>query len=139
MVSTSGAELLPHNAIRELLIHLLPQATLITPNIPEANLLLSQTGLSTHDVRSVTDFEDMGRMIQSLGPKWVLIKGGHVPFKADLTVPDDSRENYVVVNVLVGPEGQMVQLQTPWQESTSTHGTGCSLACKLTPFPVDQP
>jgi hydroxymethylpyrimidine/phosphomethylpyrimidine kinase / thiaminase len=127
MVSTSGAQLLPHEAIRQLTQHLLPRTTVLTPNIPEANLILSQNGLSEVTVRSADDLESMARHIHALGPKWVLVKGGHCPFTVG--------EGKVVVDVLVG-EGGMVRVESTWQESTSTHGTGCSLACEFVPLRV---
>lgn len=133
MVSTSGAQLLPHEAIRELSRHLLPLATLLTPNIPEAKLILSQNGVgssSYDEIRSVADVENMGRQIQALGPKWVLVKGGHLPFRSDMTVARVDEDKQVVVDVLVGPDNQILRVESPYQVSSSTHGTGCSLACK---------
>jgi hydroxymethylpyrimidine/phosphomethylpyrimidine kinase len=143
MVSTSGAQLLPQDAVHQLCKHLLPLTTVLTPNIPEAILILSENGLSSpsssaaeqdsSSIRSVVDLEAAGRKIKSLGPKWVLVKGGHLPLKADLTAASTPAEREVVVDVLVGPgEEDVVRLQRPWMESSSTHGTGCSLACKST-------
>ncbi|KAL6895293.1 Phosphomethylpyrimidine kinase domain-containing protein [Trichoderma longibrachiatum] len=131
MVSTSGAQLLPHEAIAQLTQHLLPHTTVLTPNIPEATLLLSQNGYETGDIQSVADVEAMGRKIQELGPKWVLVKGGHMPFKSDFTVAKTKEEKEVVIDVLIGPEGTVVRIESPYQESTSTHGTGCSLASAI--------
>lgn len=136
MVSTSGAELLPGEAIKSLIQHLLPLTTVLTPNIPEANLLLRAAGAQTchdgdGDIRSVVDVEAIGRQIQALGPTWVLVKGGHLPFAMDMTVAGPSAGEKVVVDTLVGPGGQVLRIQSPWQESTNTHGTGCSLAGRL--------
>lgn len=130
MVSTSGSQLLPQSAVKALSAYLLPRTTLLTPNIPEATLLLKENGLAVPDISSVDNMEAMGRELQKLGPKWVLVKGGHIPLTENLTVADASTENRFVVDVLVGPEEQVVKIQAPWQDSTSTHGTGCSLACK---------
>lgn len=133
MVSTSGAQLLPHEAIQQLSKHLLPITTVLTPNIPEATLILSENGyceLAQKQILSVSDIESMGRQIQALGPKWVLVKGGHLPFRFDMTIAKAENEKGVVVDVLLGPEGQVFRVQSPYQSSTSTHGTGCSLACK---------
>lgn len=130
MVSTSGAQLLPHEAIAQLSQHLLPHTTILTPNIPEATLLLTQNGHQVGEIQSVSDVEAMGRKIQQLGPKWVLVKGGHMPFRKDLTVAKTDEEKEIVVDVLVGPEGRILRVQSPYQKSTSTHGTGCSLACE---------
>lgn len=131
MISTSGAELLPQDAVHQLITHLLPLTTLLTPNIPEAHFLLSHSGdesssssSSQREIGSVADLESMARRIQALGPTWVLVKGGHHPFAKD-------GGEKVVVDVLVGPgKEDVVMVESPWQDSTSTHGTGCTLACK---------
>ena len=135
MVSTSGAQLLPHEAIRQLSTHLLPHTTVLTPNIPEAILILSENNLPAIEIRSVDDLETVARRIQGLGPKWVLVKGGHLPFREDFTVAEKESERKVVVDVLVGGNGEVVRVESPYQESMNTHGTGCSLACGF-PFPI---
>lgn len=63
-----------------------------------------------------------------MGPRWVLVKGGHVPLRADLTAASSEAEREAVVDVLLGPDGYVLRMPGPWQASTSTHGTGCSLA-----------
>ncbi|KAG6024725.1 hypothetical protein E4U40_003122 [Claviceps sp. LM458 group G5] len=134
MVSTSGAQLLPHEAIHELSRHLLPLTTVLTPNIPEAKLILAENGASPSvydNPQSVADVENMGRQIQALGPKWVLVKGGHLPFRSDMTVAQVNDDKHVVVDVLVGPDGQVLRVESPYQASSSTHGTGCSLASAI--------
>ncbi|POR33023.1 Putative hydroxymethylpyrimidine/phosphomethylpyrimidine kinase 2 [Tolypocladium paradoxum] len=134
MVSTSGAQLLPHEAIRGLSQHLLPLTTVLTPNIPEARLILAEGRKSASappEIGSVADVEAMGRQIQALGPSWVLVKGGHLPFRADMTVARTEAQRQVVVDVLVGPGEYVLRVESPWQESTSTHGTGCSLAAAI--------
>ncbi|KAK4062418.1 hypothetical protein Trihar35433_9239 [Trichoderma harzianum] len=131
MVSTSGAQLLPHEAIAQLSQHLLPHTTLLTPNIPEATLLLTQNGHEVGEIQSVADVEVMGRKIQELGPKWVLVKGGHMPFRRDFSVAKTSEEREIIVDVLIGPGDSVFRVESPYQESTSTHGTGCSLASAI--------
>lgn len=129
MISTSGSELLPQAAVTQLSTHLLPLATVLTPNIPEANLILSQNGKPIVDITSADDLETIAHRIRELGPQWVLVKGGHVPFKEDLTTATEPQDRKVVVDVLAGPDG-VVRFPSSWQDSSSTHGTGCSLACK---------
>ncbi|GJN71684.1 hypothetical protein PLICBS_005752 [Purpureocillium lilacinum] len=134
MVSTSGAQLLPHDAIHVLSQRLLPLTTVLTPNIPEAKLILAENGAGDKEehIRSVADVEAVGRRIQALGPEWVLVKGGHLPFAtADMTVAQPDAREKVVVDTLVGPDGFVMRVESPWQESTSTHGTGCSLAAAI--------
>lgn len=134
MVSTSGAQLLPHEAITGLSSHLLPLTTVLTPNLPEAKLILAEASRSGSGppprdvVESVADVEALGRQIRALGPQWVLVKGGHLPFRADMTVVATEAEREAVVDVLLGPDDYVLRIKSPWQESLSTHGTGCSLA-----------
>ncbi|KAK2612194.1 trifunctional hydroxymethylpyrimidine kinase/phosphomethylpyrimidine kinase/thiaminase [Conoideocrella luteorostrata] len=134
MVSTSGAQLLPHEAIQELSRHLLPLTTVLTPNVPEARLILLENGvyaLANKEIQSATDVESIGREIRALGPNWVLVKGGHLPFRSDMTVAQTEEEKQLVVDVLVGPDNQILRVVSPYQASTSTHGTGCSLASAI--------
>jgi hydroxymethylpyrimidine kinase/phosphomethylpyrimidine kinase len=130
MVSTSGFQLLPEDAIRVLREHLLPMTTVLTPNVPEATLLLSNAGKPVRDPENVEDLIDIAKAVQSLGPKYVLVKGGHLPLKRDGTVSSTAGERELVVDILYG-EGQVTRIETGYQKSKNTHGTGCSLACKL--------
>ncbi|KHE84677.1 hypothetical protein GE21DRAFT_3978 [Neurospora crassa] len=144
MIATTGAELLPNSASRALCEKLLPIATILTPNVPEANKLLLETGHEERPVQSVADLEDIAIKVQKLGSKWVLVKGGHSPFRRDGTEAKTEDEMEIVVNVLVGPasgetkrdtEGeeklQAVRIEMPYQRSRNTHGTGCSLASAI--------
>lgn len=130
MVATTGAKLLPSEALRELRTSLLPQATVLTPNIPEARLLLADAGLGEMPLQTVADLERLARALQTLGPEWVLVKGGHCPFQSDGTVATAAAEKQLVVDVLYG-NGQAFTIETPYHHSRNTHGTGCSLACKF--------
>lgn len=130
MIATTGAELLPSEALRELREHFLPQATVITPNIPEARLLLSDAGVEEAPLESVADLEAMARSLHSLGSEWVLVKGGHCPFRRDHSIARTDDERQIVVDVLYG-KGGAVRMETEYQASRNTHGTGCSLACEL--------
>ncbi|KAF9877898.1 thiamine biosynthesis protein (thi-4) [Colletotrichum karsti] len=131
MIATSGAELLPREAVAELLEGLLKITTVLTPNIPEAKLLLEDAGHKGIEVTCVGDLEQMAKMVKALGPQWVLVKGGHAPFKADYTVAETEEEKALVVDVLYGDEGELVRIESPYQASTNTHGTGCSLASAI--------
>lgn len=129
MVATTGAELLPPEALRELRERFLPQATVVTPNIPEARLLLADAGLGQGPLESVADLEAMARALYSLGSEWVLVKGGHAPFRRDYSIAKTDGERQIVVDVLYGRDGA-VRMETEYQASRNTHGTGCSLACE---------
>ncbi|KAI2626484.1 Phosphomethylpyrimidine kinase-domain-containing protein [Hypoxylon sp. NC1633] len=130
MVATTGAQLLPSNAVNELRTLLLPQTFILTPNIPEAKLLLSHVSGETPDIQHVGDLEVIARKVLQLGPKWVLIKGGHVPFKKDGSVATTHEERELVVDLLLG-EGQATRVESPYIDSKNTHGTGCSLASAI--------
>lgn len=116
MVSTSGARLLDPNAINVLVSRLIPLADLITPNIPEAELLLR---------KSIT-IENMGEAARELSyqvnAKAVLIKGGH------LTGP-------LLYNALYDRNlDELTIICHDRIESVNTHGTGCSLSAALATF-----
>lgn len=158
MIATTGAALLPSSALRALRERLFPLATVVTPNVPEARLLLKDALDSgdfgndfsfTWPVEGVEDLESMARTLLSLGdaaagkgPQWVLVKGGHTPFRRkDYKVASIDEEKQVVVDVLVGREEpggdvEVVRIETEWMESRNTHGTGCSLACEWSFFPL---
>lgn len=110
-VAKGGAPLLEPNAIDAVRGLLLPRATVATPNIPEAELL---TG---GKIASVAAMEAAGRALLALGPKAVLVKGGH------LDLP-------TVVDVLVTADGA-IHMENPRVHSTNTHGTGCTLASAI--------
>lgn len=130
MVSTSGHQLLPAQAVRDLRDNLLPIAAIITPNVPEAMLLLSDSGKPATDAKNVEDLIDITKAVQSLGPKYVLVKGGHLPLKKDGTVAETAAEKEIMVDILYG-DGIVTKIETLYQPSKNTHGTGCSLACEL--------
>ena len=130
MVATSGAQLLPEAAVETLCNELLPITQILTPNIPEANLILQAAGKTVIDVQSVASLKKLALAVQSLGPNYVLLKGGHHPFNGDGLVARTENDKSRVVNVLVGDEASEV-IEFPYLKSRNTHGTGCSLACKL--------
>jgi len=129
MVSTSGAQLLPKEAVRELRKHLLPRITVLTPNLLEAKLLLSDAGTPADDPKTVDGLIGIAKAVQALGPKYVLVKGGHLPFKRDGNAARTDAEKELMIDVLYG-EGEVTRIETRYHKTKNTHGTGCSLACK---------
>lgn len=129
MVSTSGAQLLPQNAVKGLRKDLLPITTILTPNILEAQVLLSDAGREMMEPQCIDDLTNIAKAVQSLGPEYVLVKGGHLPFKDDGTVASEEAERKLVVDVLYG-NGEVLLIKSTYQQSRNTHGTGCSLACE---------
>lgn len=114
MVATSGARLLEPTALDALRTRLLPLASVITPNLPEAELLLG---------REITDRASMRAacmMLMDRGARAVLLKGGHLPAQvADEDVVD-----------LVANAGHVEEIRHP-RLPLEAHGTGCTLASAL--------
>ncbi|RYC65826.1 hypothetical protein CHU98_g386 [Xylaria longipes] len=132
MVATTGAQLLPAKAVNELRTLLLPLTFMLTPNIPEAKILLTKDDDDTSlDVQRIENLEDLARQLQALGPNWVLVKGGHAPFKKDGTAAASPEQREIIVDVLLGPDGNAIRIESPYIDSKNTHGTGCSLASAI--------
>lgn len=108
MVATSGAALLKPDAEKSVIKHLIPLATLVTPNIPETKRL---TGITRTDKASL---RKAAAIIRDMGAKAALIKGGH---SSKATIDD----------VLVWEYGEDV-FGFPRIKTRHTHGTGCTLA-----------
>ncbi len=113
MVAKSGDSLLAKSAISMMREALFPQAFLITPNLPEAGVLLGQRA-----PESVKDMYRAAERLRELLPlsseRWVLLKGGHLPGNElmDLLFDGD----------------RMVELPAARIETRNTHGTGCTLS-----------
>lgn len=130
MVSTSGAQLLPQSAVSTLISTLLPLTTILTPNLPEAKLLLETASSEFRDPQTADDIVAIARSIHELGPKWVLLKGGHLPLTRGRVVSKGEADREVVLNVLVG-DGGVTLMESEYLKSRNTHGTGCSLASAI--------
>lgn len=113
MIAKSGDALLREDAISSLRKQLLPLATLLTPNLPEAAVLLD-----TDPAKTTEDLELQGRALLELGPNAVLMKGGHADG------PD-------CVDVLVLKNAPSVRLESPRIDTKNTHGTGCTLSASI--------
>ena len=111
MVSKHGARLLDGNAIEVLRKRLLPHAFLVTPNLPEA------AELAEMEVNDPASMEQAAAAIATLGPKNVLVKGGHLCDRA--------------VDVLWS-DGNVVRFSHLRIDSKATHGTGCVLSAAIT-------
>jgi hydroxymethylpyrimidine/phosphomethylpyrimidine kinase len=112
MVATSGDRLLDDDAIQAMR-DLIPQASLITPNLAEAAALLD-----TRAARSLPDMRLHAIALQDLGAARVLIKGGHL---------DDDPE---AADLLLDVDGEAI-LRAPRVDTVNTHGTGCTLSSAL--------
>jgi hydroxymethylpyrimidine/phosphomethylpyrimidine kinase len=109
MVAKGGHPLLAQEAVTALKGRLIRRATLITPNLPEAETLLGR------EVRTLKDMEAAADDLLALGPKGVLLKGGHLAADEQL------------MDMLITPEG-ITRFESGRIDTTSTHGTGCTLA-----------
>jgi len=111
MVATSGARLLQEDAIQTLRDELLPRATVVTPNLHEAEIL---AGFRVSDVPTMTA---AAAAIHRLGVPYVLVKGGHLELEALDLLYDGS---------------EAIHLTAPRVDcSSATHGTGCTLAAAI--------
>lgn len=132
MVSTSGSQLLPEKAVKELRTKLLPLTTIVTPNIPEAHLLLKDAGLEASEPSNLEELTDLAKKISSLGPRAVLLKGGHFPLTKDHKAAKAADNSSIVIDILYDSEADTTTLfETPYLVSKNTHGTGCSLASAI--------
>src|SRR6266480_3239300 len=131
MVSTSGSQLLPEDAVETLIKELLPVTTILTPNIPEAKLLLQTAGIEFIEPKEENDLDRIAIAVQRLGPEHVLLKGGHLPFNKYGTVATSEAERAVVKNVLASTDGTSSYMNFAYLRSKNTHGTGCSLASAI--------
>jgi hydroxymethylpyrimidine/phosphomethylpyrimidine kinase len=112
MVAKGGARLLDKGAHDALVLRLLPLASLLTPNVPEAEVL---TGLR---INSVRDMERAADALLGLGPSAVLMKGGHL-------------EGDTITDILRTADGAEHRFEGPRILSRNTHGTGCTLASAI--------
>ncbi|GAB3752454.1 bifunctional hydroxymethylpyrimidine kinase/phosphomethylpyrimidine kinase [Spirosoma pomorum] len=112
MVATSGDKLLQDDAIDALKTHLLPMAMVITPNLPEAGVLLGRT-LETFD-----DLRQAANDLSSQYPGAVLVKGGHL-LNRDST------------DILCPKPGEQLLFPTQRIVTPNSHGTGCTLSSAI--------
>ena len=112
MVATSGDPLLATDAVEALRTRLIPRASLITPNLPEAAALLDEPV-----ALSEAAIESQGKRLLALGCPAVLIKGGH-------GLGTES------IDYLIGGNG-IIALVAPRIATRNTHGTGCSLSSAI--------
>jgi hydroxymethylpyrimidine/phosphomethylpyrimidine kinase len=109
MVAKGGSPLLVAEAVETMKRRLLPLATVLTPNLPEAAAL---SGIEMRDADAV---EKAGRVLATLGPRHVLLKGGHMV------------GGWVVDRLFAG-EKLLDAFEAPRIETPHTHGTGCTVA-----------
>jgi hydroxymethylpyrimidine/phosphomethylpyrimidine kinase len=114
MISKGGASLLADDAVATLVARLLPLALVVTPNLPEAERLTGCTMATLEDRR------DAARRIAGLGPRIVVVKGGHATGDGDDVID------------LVYDGQRFHEIRGPRVATRSTHGTGCTFSAAIT-------
>jgi hydroxymethylpyrimidine/phosphomethylpyrimidine kinase len=112
MVAKGGDRLLREDAVAAIKAELLKLAEVVTPNIPEAEVL------GGSPIRTLDDMRAAARRIRALGPRVVVVKGGHLAI------------GELVIDVVCTPDGEF-DLQGPRFETRHTHGTGCTFAAAI--------
>jgi hydroxymethylpyrimidine/phosphomethylpyrimidine kinase len=134
--STSGYDLIDDEALAALVAKLLPLARIVTPNIPEAERI---TGLLIEDEEGM---RRAARMMREMGARAVLVKGGHLK---DFAAVSSSLSHEAARKAEAGREGEKARsaldlldddgsvtlFRGEWIETTSTHGTGCTLSAAI--------
>lgn len=113
--SKHGDPLLRPDAVEALRDRILPLAEIVTPNLGEVTVL---TGVKVHAAR---DLREAAAAVKALGPRWVLVKGGHL---------EDSAE---AIDLLFDGESEL-RVAAPRLDTRDTHGTGCTLASAIAAF-----
>ncbi len=112
MISTTGTALADEGAVKAIIQRLLPITYIVMPNLPEAEALTSQK------VSTVDDMKGAARKIKSLGPKYVLIKGGHLASSPD------------AVDLLYDGS-DFTEYRVPRISTKNTHGSGCTYSASV--------
>ena len=110
MIAASGDALMQHEAAPVMREHLFPLATVVTPNLDEATFLCERK------IRTLEEMEEAARIIHAMGPRYVLIKGGHLPGDRVVDLLFDGRE--------------FVRRESP-RIPGEFHGTGCTLSSAI--------
>lgn len=112
MVAKGGHPLLESQALEAMKRRMVARATILTPNIPEAELLTAKKIANRDDMLRV------GEVLLRLGPKHVLMKGGHM-------------EGDELVDILVSADAEPVSFSSERIDTAHTHGTGCTTASAI--------
>ena len=114
MVAKGGTKLIDNKAISVLKKKLMKKVDLITPNIPEAEIL------TKIKIKSITDMKNAAKILLDLGAKNVLIKGGHLSSKNLKDIFVNKKETTIFVNKKI--------------DTKNTHGTGCTLSSAIATY-----
>jgi hydroxymethylpyrimidine/phosphomethylpyrimidine kinase len=112
MVAESGARLLEEDAQRALIEEILPRATVLTPNLPEARVLAG-VGEAADGGAEDAEAEELARAVLAKGPRVVVLTGGHRRHAVDVYVDSEK-------------EGEAVEISGERHEDGAAHGSGCT-------------
>jgi hydroxymethylpyrimidine/phosphomethylpyrimidine kinase len=112
MISKSGHHLLQPDAVDALRRELLPLAEIVTPNLPEAGVLLGR-----NEPHSIDEMRSAARDLHQFGSRYVLLKGGHLDGAESVDILDDGLTQ--------------IELRSPRIATRNTHGTGCTLSAAI--------
>jgi hydroxymethylpyrimidine/phosphomethylpyrimidine kinase len=115
MIATSGAVLIDEEAISVIVHELFPKATVITPNLDEAGLLVRRK------LHTEADMDAAARQLVEMGAPAVLVKGGHLAGES-------------VADLLLVRGGEPVWMRAPRIHTPNTHGTGCTLSSAIASY-----
>ncbi|MEP6787174.1 MAG: bifunctional hydroxymethylpyrimidine kinase/phosphomethylpyrimidine kinase [Acidobacteriota bacterium] len=119
--STSGFDLIDDEALAALIERLFPLSDLVTPNIPEAERI------TRSEITSENDIAEAAQVIQSMGARNVLIKGGHA-FEGERQMSKGTPRQ---AKDFLFADGKVTLFESDFIETTATHGTGCTLAAAI--------
>ncbi|MFC4777085.1 bifunctional hydroxymethylpyrimidine kinase/phosphomethylpyrimidine kinase [Paenibacillus sp. GCM10023252] len=125
LTAKNGHRLLAEEALQALKGELIPLAQVMTPNIPEACVLLN---IREEEIRTTNDMVDAARCLLAIGSRWVLLKGGHLPQRTG------GEEEAVDVLLASTPHAEPILLRSPRIPTRHTHGTGCTLAAAIAAY-----
>lgn len=114
MCAKNGDRLIAEDAVQTLVTRLFPMATVVTPNVPEAEALWGRK------IETLMDFRTAAVAIRAMGPRIVVMKGGHSPVN-----PEGESVDYV----LSGDD--WVAVSGPRGSDRNTHGTGCTFSAAI--------
>ena len=115
MIAKGGASLLQNEAVKALKTSLLPLATVLTPNIPEAEVISGIT------IKSAADIKRAAKIILDMGVACVVMKGGHL-------------EGADAIDTVYFQDGTSFSMKTKRIDTKHTHGTGCTFSSAITAF-----
>ncbi|MCL2567485.1 MAG: bifunctional hydroxymethylpyrimidine kinase/phosphomethylpyrimidine kinase [Alphaproteobacteria bacterium] len=115
MVAKSGDNLLLPEAISSIKEYLIPQATVITPNLPEASVLLNK------EINTIKEMELAGKILLQMGAGAILLKGGHLENENSNDFYTDNKNNSLWLN-------------SKRIATSNTHGTGCTISAAIASY-----